>query len=197
MKVVRILSIVALSAVMFTSCFKEETDLSGYVTNDQYSALQQQLDDLQNKLNSQTDSINSLQNQINNQGGGTVTQFAEYQFDITYPFINEQYEQTVDYTGLRNVIKSSDAVLVYGWLNGGWFQMPYCAGNDAFYCIQKNDGTLTFTHARAIYVTFSYQSFTASIRVIIIPKEVLETMNASGVNQNDYDHVRSYLAAID
>lgn len=181
MKVARIISIVALGAVLFTACQKE-TDLSGYVTTDQYNALQQQLDD--------------LQNQMNNQQGGSVTQFTEYQFNIVFPAITEQYEQTVDYTGLRNVIKSTDAVLVYGWLFGGWYMMPYCSGNEAFSCIQKPDGTLTFTHARALYVTFTHQSFEASIRVIIIPKVVVETMKSAGVNQNNYEQVCSYLAEL-
>lgn len=190
MKVARILSIVALGAVMFTACQKE-TDLSGYVTSEQYNALQQQLNDLQNRVNNQSDSLSNLQNQQ----GGSVTQFSEYQFNIVYPAITDQYEQIVNYTGLSNVIQSTDAVLVYGWLDGGWYMMPYCSGNEAFYCIQKSNGTLCFGHSRALYVTFTCQAFEASIRVIIIPKVVVETMKAAGVNQNDYEQVHSYLAA--
>lgn len=133
----------------------KEQDLSGYATADQLAALEGQ-----------------VQTQV-------------YQFSVAFPAVNEAYESTYTYNGLKGKLNKNDAALVYMNFNDGWAQLPYCQGNEAIVYFRKDDGTMKFSYGRAVYVTFSTEAFTAQTRVIVIPETAVSTKSLSTLSYEE------------
>ena len=107
-------------ALLFASCTKEQ-DLSGYATADQLAALQAQVDALDGQIQ---------------------TQF--YQFNVTFPAVNEGYFSEVTYNG-----------------------------NNTLNYTRTDNGVLHLSWGRSLYQTFTQEAMNATIRAIVIPEEAV------------------------
>ena len=160
----KVLYMFAAVALLFASCTKEQ-DLSGYATADQLAALQAQVDALDGQIQ---------------------TQF--YQFNVTFPAVNEGYFSEVTYNGLSGKVKKRDALLLYMYWDSEWMQMPFCYGNNTLNYTRTDNGVLHLSWGRSLYQTFTQEAMTTTIRAIVIPEEAV----AKGTTAVSYEDALSF-----
>ena len=191
------LAIAALAVLVVSACSKEQ-DLSGYVTADQVEALQQQIESQNSEiegLNSQIDDLNSQIDDLNSQ---SEDQTKLYEFNITFPAIEDEYVSEVTYNGLVGKLKEYDALVAYVYTNDGWLQLPASIVNQTFNIRRYDNGSLKFLMRMVTNITFSQAALTTTIRAFVIPQEPIakggkvfssmsyeEMLEATGLTEND------------